>query len=450
MIFYLLKTGMWIGIFWLIYWLFLRRETFYRFNRHYLLVGLLLSFLIPLVQLKYSVEISASLSFDMPVSSVEVQSVHFDWMFVILMIYVCGIVAISVRYFLGLRQLAGLLASQPVRMIGTFRVVDSPGFRHPFSVFNCIFINSQDNDELARTMILEHEQTHIRQRHWIDLAIANLVCILQWFNPFVWLYVNTVKQNHEYLADRSVLQNGHSQAIYRAVLISCSLNVHVSALVHSFVNSGKSNRFLMMKKTASNPLHKGAVLVILPVLAVFLWAFAQPMYMFNMQNTVHEPVITGTADMITETIASQLEEEPKPKQQIIRPSVEPESTNTEQVARIETDEVRVAGFGKLEAISQKVIHQPQSNKDIIFNNGIVLPKQIEEQVQVSISSNTRLEANTPLLLLDGVEVPYSTTQTVNPNEIQSITVLKDNWAISSYGEKGKNGVILISTKETKE
>ena len=352
---YLLKAGIWTGIFLLVYWLFLSKETFYRFNRYYLLAGLLLPFLIPFMQLKYTVEIAAPTSFDLPAAPVEALSVNapFDWTLALLMIYACGIVIIAVRYFVGLQKLVGLLLSQTVRKIGKFRIVDSPAFRHPFSVFNCIFINSRVTTELAQKMILEHEQTHIRQKHWMDLAIGSLICILQWFNPFAWLCVKAVKQNHEYLADRSVLRNGYSPTYYRAVLLTYTLNVHASALVPSFAHAGKLNRFLMMKKPASNPLRKGSALLIFPVLAVFLWAFAQPVYIFE--------------------------------------------------------------------------------------------KQIEEPI-VSTSSNTTLEASPLLVLLNGVEVPLSTLKTINPATIQSIDVLKDESSLSLYGEKGKNGVMLIQTK----
>lgn len=57
----------------------------------------------------------------------------------------------------------------------------------------------------------------------------------------------------------------------------------------------------------------------------------------------------------------------------------------------------------------------------------------------SISGN-----NSPLILLDNVEIP--SIQMVNPDDIQSISVLKDAAASSIYGAKAAFGVILITTK----
>lgn len=54
-------------------------------------------------------------------------------------------------------------------------------------------------------------------------------------------------------------------------------------------------------------------------------------------------------------------------------------------------------------------------------------------------------SSNPLILLDNVEIP--SIQVVNPNEIASISILKDAAAASIYGAKASNGVILITTKK---
>ncbi len=457
---YLLKTGMWVGVFWLVYWLFLRQETFYRFNRYYLLAGLILPFIIPFVQLRYTVKIAVPVTSGMPANLAETLSTHtFDWTFVWLLIYGCGIVAIAVRYLVGLRKIAVLLVSQSTEKTGSFHVVDSPGFRHPFSVFNYIFMNRQATSDMAQKMILEHEQAHIRQRHWIDLTICNLACILQWFNPFAWLYIKAMKQNHEYLADQSVLQNGYSPAIYQAVLLSYTLNIHASALVHSFAHTGKASRFRMMKKAASNPLRKGVTLLIFPALAVFLWAFAQPVYMFDAQNTSLESLVavTDTTTIrknVNESVPVKETEKPKPKtaQQSPKPepakpqasqqSIKPEPAEPEPVIieptlnQTNEEDVQVAGFNKFEIISPKLVFKPKTEQG--FNMQPEVPK-----FSVAAAS---VEANPPLVLLDGKEIPYYMLKTMDINTIESIDVNKDKSSIALYGEKGKNGVISIQTK----
>lgn len=59
----------------------------------------------------------------------------------------------------------------------------------------------------------------------------------------------------------------------------------------------------------------------------------------------------------------------------------------------------------------------------------------------SITSNS-----SPLILLDGVEFPVSSVNTLDPKMVQSITVLKDASTTAMYGSRGGNGVISITTR----
>ncbi len=441
---YLLKTGMWIGFFWMVYWLFLRKETFYRFNRYYLLVGSILSFVIPLLQLRYIVEIAVPVSLDSTTTTAVALPDHvsFNWIFALLVTYGCGIIVIAVRYLSGLWKIIAMLMSQPTKKTGSCLVVDSPDVQHPFSVFNYVFINTQMTSDVAQKMILEHEQAHIWQKHWVDLTVCNLICVLQWFNPFAWYYIKMVKQNHEYLADQYVLQKGYSPAIYQAVLLSYTLNTQTSLLVHSFAHAGRASRFWMMRKSVSNPLRKGAVLIVLPALAVFLWAFAQPVYIFEKQNVVEKSlaVVSDTLSIPSKTIESHTVEKSEELQtQTIHQPTDVEPENIESVVQTEYKEIQANGSETLEAVSPKTI--PGTDRNINSMSG-----QTKEQTVSIKVSDTTLEANQPLILLDGVEVPNTTLKTINPDNIQSIDVLKDKSSTALYGEKGKNGVILIKTK----
>lgn len=52
--------------------------------------------------------------------------------------------------------------------------------------------------------------------------------------------------------------------------------------------------------------------------------------------------------------------------------------------------------------------------------------------------------NAALIIIDGKEVKSDAISTLSPERIKSFTVLKDKAAIDAYGEKGKNGVVLIT------
>ena len=128
---------------------------------------------------------------------------------------------------------------------------------------------------------MNHELVHIRQKHWFDLVLVELLCMMQWFNPLVWIYVRFIRQNHEYLADEVALQRTSDPAIYRAALLNQIVGAPVVSLANSFNYSLNKKRFNMMKNIISSPYRKMKILLILPVFAIVLYAFAKPDYKYK-------------------------------------------------------------------------------------------------------------------------------------------------------------------------
>ncbi|GAB3945486.1 M56 family metallopeptidase [Spirosoma harenae] len=105
---------------------------------------------------------------------------------------------------------------------------------------------------------------------------------------------------------------------------------------------------------------------------------------------------------------------------------------------------------------------PQSNPSeqvgATADNFLKQPFDSTKQSSTSIRfRGNRFSEGDPLYIIDGVEVPKGTfpkdglteknNLNLSPNDIESVTVLKDGSAAATYGEKGKNGVILITTKK---
>jgi TonB-dependent SusC/RagA subfamily outer membrane receptor len=98
------------------------------------------------------------------------------------------------------------------------------------------------------------------------------------------------------------------------------------------------------------------------------------------------------------------------------------------------------------------------NQDVInvamMNAGTQSQNERENDIEVSsvyLRDNTsiiRIEGSTsPLYIVDGKEASEFDIKNFNPDNIQSISVFKGQTAIEQYGEKGKNGVIVITTKK---
>ena len=133
--------------------------------------------------------------------------------------------------------------------------------------------------------IVIHEREHIQQHHWFDLLLVELLCMLQWFNPFVWIYSRLIRQNHEFLADEMALQSTSNPAIYHATLLNQMLGVPVIDLANSFSYSINKKRFKMMKKKINSPFRKLKVLLVLPIMVLVFYAFAKPEYISPAQAT---------------------------------------------------------------------------------------------------------------------------------------------------------------------
>ena len=167
-----------------------------------------------------------------------------------------------------------IISFDPVKLIKT------PDYTSSFSFFSYVFVNPSITDVETKE-IVNHELVHIRQKHWVDLVLVELLCILQWFNPLVWIYVRFIRQNHEYLADEEALQRTSDPAIYRATLLNQLVGAPVVSLANSFNYSLNKKRFNMMKNIISSPYRKMKILLILPVFAIVFYAFAKPDYRYK-------------------------------------------------------------------------------------------------------------------------------------------------------------------------
>ncbi|MDR1611073.1 MAG: hypothetical protein LBS08_06155, partial [Candidatus Symbiothrix sp.] len=230
---YIFKSAIWIAIFYCIYRFFFRNETFLQFNRAFLLAGMVASFALALCRFRYPVEIMHPVLSGTGSASTAVNdaiSVYSGKMGFFLLIYMAGTLALFLYYGFGLSKIRKLIRRQHSNSGKKPKVIYVSGIQSPFSFFGYILMDSQTQlQDIEKELILAHETAHVEQRHWVDILLAQLVCTFQWFNPFAWLYLSAVKQNHEFLADRSVIDKGYSLPVYQAVLINNTFKVPIFA-----------------------------------------------------------------------------------------------------------------------------------------------------------------------------------------------------------------------------
>ena len=285
LIIYLTKSAIWSVILWGFYKIFLERETFFRFTRVVLLVGLLFIVAAPLLRFHYTVSGSGVTEVVSPTVLTE-SSNRFGIKSVLLFVYVAVATCIFARLLFFLGKMGCI-----IKRYGAPKIIHTSEFKGNFSLLGTIFMDTSSyTSPMEKEMILQHELAHIRQYHWVDLMVAHIVCTFLWFSPFAWLYLKAIRQNHEFLADAFVVGLGHSSLHYRVTIVNQQIGATVCSFAHSF-SYRSANRIGMIGLTPSPPLKKASVLLLLPILGIFYVASAKPVYRQTSQPLDNAPAM---------------------------------------------------------------------------------------------------------------------------------------------------------------
>ena len=462
---YSLKAALILFLFWAIYQLFLRKETFYRFNRFFLLVGLIAAVLLPLMKVHYPVVVEIPVTMESRVPEVEELNVHSQVELTglgksdfLTFAYFSGICLIGLFLLIGLGKLGWVIRSKGYRIFPTFYLVESSPYESSFSFFRFIFLPESIKDERDRKIILNHEEAHIVQKHWIDLLISSVFRMLWWFNPVIWLYEKSIRENHEFLADHLVLRR-HSQTDYFSALANQWFKRPSFPLTNSFNYSTQLKRIKMMKKNISNPIKKLSVLLLVPALAVFFWAFAEPEY--KMVKLQPENADREQALMATEHLLPQVNDMKDEAPQLQKDSVLSEIVVTgygkqraddtkDKAPQLQKDtkvsEVVVVGYGKQRTDKQ------ESGEELLEGKLSKITIRKREVNQNGDSTNTykvNIGSTNPIFVIDGVKSDRTEFSKMDAEDIASISLLKGRVA-KEYGEEGENDVMLIVTKKAQK
>ena len=424
---YILKSAVCLVLFYLFFKLLLSRETFHRFNRVALLGVLLLSLLIPCIEVttRHQVEVQqAVLSIEQLLMMAEMEnavpaevetgewqqapdSVSLSWIQIVLLVYLTGIVVLVCRNVYSLLCLIRLICSgrREKQERGITLVVHDRAVA-PFSWMKYIVISRKDLEENGREILI-HETAHIRNRHSIDLLIADVCIFFQWFNPGAWLLKQELQNIHEYEADETVINEGVNAKEYQLLLIKKAVGTRLYSMANSFNHSKLKKRITMMLKEKSNPWARLKYLYVLPLAAIAVTAFARP-------------EISEKADEISAVKVNDLAAilEARNEENVVEASV------------VDTAKNKVVVVGKV------------MSKDSVF---IV---KGEKATSISVSGASLSNEKTPLIIINGKESDRAVVDALDPSRIENISVLKNENAVKIYGEKAKDGAMIIQLKST--
>lgn len=426
-----------LSVFLIIYSLFLRKTTFFRFNRIFLLIGFIVSLIIPAIKYKYDIYISLPVTTGLTnlsdANNVVNQSAAFDLWSIFFVLYLCGVLLLLTRNIYVYRNLLKLINNGTKSKSQKFKLIENTAIESPFTFLNYILLNTKKLTIIEKDLILKHEITHINQKHWIDLLCSECMLLLQWFNPLAWLYVRLLKENHEYLADKAVIDSGISPAIYQAVLINQEFQGPVFSFSNSFNYLKPQNRLSMIKKAKSASWKRIMALLVVPMFGLFIWASAEPRYVLEY---LAESVTTDTVPE-TKTYNIEITNDA---------NTQGESTYYFRIGdNIDSTSVNTKGEKRVMVINSKKNDKKEIRSGtFVEGENIRWDDSLKGKPKIIIRGKS--SDKKPLIILDGKEI--SDMKDISPEDIESVSILKDKSATEIYGDKGKDGVIIVTGKKS--
>ncbi|MDN3656436.1 M56 family metallopeptidase [Ferruginibacter paludis] len=526
---YLFKLSISLAVVYSFYLLVLRRTTFYNCNRWYLLAYTACCFYIPFIDVS-SMQVWHSLKNSEIVTTIPYfnfnavsnkPAVASSWAetwlpAIVQIILLLGALLLLLRLliqyvsFIRLKRKAILINDERVKIYSVAKNII------PFSIGNAIFIQHdlQDSDGLKE--IIRHEFVHVQQKHTIDILFIEILCVVNWYNPFAWLIRHAVRQNLEFIADNKIVQTGFDKKQYQYLLLKVMGSAQFS-FAQQFNFSSLKKRIIMMNKIKTARIQLARFLFVLPVAAMLLLAFRQHhtepeaialkpqqtrlsvdtvpasggitpanVRSVNVQN--HRATVTLKNGKVEEydlnnanaksTFTKKYGELPAPPPPPAAPDApEPAIAPVAPIAPVPSvvpvaPAPEIAPVAPLPPPPPPPPPHPAHGKETVKTPGNVPSPAVDKVVDSKISESAaagQTEAaknhivnvtmqedkasqgdsapGKALYVIDGKDVTNDVFNLLDKDLIMSINVLKGNHATKQYGEKGKNGVIEITTKK---
>ena len=324
---YIIKSSLLLAMQVSLFMLFMSRETFHKLNRYLLLCIVVVSLVLPFVNLRMSTPLQGVFDFiengdraaevgapvvdvlpvtepqdadflpmyetteqpvamadAVPVMNVAPVSIEGKgsaaplWQIIVLAVYVLGVMLLVIRQVVMYIHLSRLIMRSRRITAEQYGLDDvklrlHSGEEKPFSWFGWVVVSNNDMAEGARE-ILTHEAAHVRAGHSWDIMLADAVIIMQWFNPLAWIMKNTLKDIHEFEADEAVISSGVNAKQYQLLIIKKAVGARLYSIANSFNHSLTKKRITMMCKEKSKKWSRAKALYILPVAAIAALSFS--------------------------------------------------------------------------------------------------------------------------------------------------------------------------------
>ncbi len=323
---YIIQVNIALVMFYLLYVLFFKRDTFLRIRRLFFITAIVFSLAYPMFVVdgigkmwmsapNTAQEVETAVFIDLSAISMVVEGeavvadepAQIPWKQIGIGVYVVVTLFFISRF---LWQLFSILRikwkSEKIRVSGV-DVYNLKDDITPFSFFGMIFINIENHSKKEIEQIIIHEHTHVAEKHSMDIILIELILLVSWYNPFVWLMKREIAMNLEYLADKGVLKEGVDCIDYQYHLLRLTYHGTAVQIVNNFNVSQLKQRIMMMNKTRSSTLKLAKYLLVLPLFFVLI--AANSVYAGDEEQDMKEPPPVKMA--VTDEVFTVVEEMPQ-------------------------------------------------------------------------------------------------------------------------------------------
>lgn len=277
MITYLIQIILFQIAFLAVYDFFLSKETFYKYNRVYLLVTPIISFVLPLIKIPTLQKVvPEEVMFYLPEVILSPQRVIEQTTYYsensinyISILFWSGVAFFTFIFSIKLIKIIRLIIRNDSVQKSFYRLVFLHKQSKAFSFFNFIFLG-KDIPKEQQEDIIKHEMVHAKQKHSLDLLFFELLRIVLWYNPIIYFYQNRITLLHEYISDAEVVKTTQKETYFNKLLSQTFEVENISFVNQFYKHSLIKKRITMMTKNKSKQIKKAKYLLLLPMLVSML------------------------------------------------------------------------------------------------------------------------------------------------------------------------------------
>ena len=448
---YLLKVILCSGILFLYYHLALRNKAFHQWNRFYLLAAVTLSLVLPLLQFRFNTEEDNGVNAWQLLYMLQKADSGLEEFIVVstpaatpeqilLLIFWLVCFFFFTRYIFSLLRIRKIVRSHSVQKLDDINFVDTRLPGTPFSFFRYIFWNSEIPLNTATgQQIFQHERVHVAEKHTLDKLFLQATLVFFWCNPFFWLIRKELHFIHEFIADQKAVEN-RDTAEFAAMILQVAYPQQFSSITNPFFQKSIKRRIAMLTKNQKPGLAYIGRLLALPLIATTVFAFT----VRTDTELKSDPVLKENSSLYPAFLQQGYH--------ITVADTVPERKTIKAVDVKKDTEKKIAELTitYADGTSEKMSGEDAEKKGLINNKGygnmtlLDVKETPENGIKLKDTGRATIQ---PLYILDGNEISKEQLDQIEPNSIESINVWKDKSAIEKFGDKGKNGVVEIMSKE---